>query len=325
MAITIKKTPLWTPGQGLTMSGTGPGLSVRSSGGGGGGPLDPTGVSGLKLRYNVLSGYSNIASYNDGEMWTATVAPGSANPTVYTYGGATMKSTDYGAEPNFNGYGSIWSRSSQPSSTFTPYNSDNYLDIPGGISARTIYLVGMIPTIPSGTKELFGYGRFNTYGMFMLSISNGRLIARCDSANNVLNPYDGPVTWNGSTYQAPPAASKATDLVTAGVPFVVSYAYIEGSNMKDNDIYLNGVAGNYGTGTGYNIWGVTQGHGDYNWGLTGVIGNTGFTRFSSRLEYVYNTDCQYYAADVLIFDSAHDATTREGIESWLMTRYGISA
>lgn len=35
MAIAIKKTPAFVPGQGLTMSGTGPGMTVRTPGGGG--------------------------------------------------------------------------------------------------------------------------------------------------------------------------------------------------------------------------------------------------------------------------------------------------
>ena len=37
MAIIVKKTPAWTPGQGMTLSGTGGGLYVPAAGGGGGG------------------------------------------------------------------------------------------------------------------------------------------------------------------------------------------------------------------------------------------------------------------------------------------------
>ena len=41
MAIVLKKTPAWTPGQGMSLSGTGPGMVVQSPGGGGGGGARP--------------------------------------------------------------------------------------------------------------------------------------------------------------------------------------------------------------------------------------------------------------------------------------------
>ena len=324
MTITVKKSPAWAPGQGMSLSGTGPGMVVPSTGGGGG-SLDPTGVSGLKLRYNVLSSYSNFTWDGSTETMQPTAAPGSQAAHVHTGGGWQMRSTAFGSEPNFNGYGSVYTGQANeaPNTFYNGYWDDiYYLNIPGGRSARTMYLVGMFSSIPSGEKEMLGYGN-NYKGWFGFSIVNGRIAVRNWSATGQVQP----ALSGNPVYDSLDASSKSTAEITAGAPFVVSYSYAEGTNLNANDIYLNGVAGAYGSGISLPAFGLV--HGEYDKiNMTGVVGSNArlsFSHYTNVGGTLTHDKTPYYVADALIFDSAHDTTTRQGIESWLMSRYGISA
>lgn len=89
MAIRVKKTPAWTAGQGMKLTGTGPGMVVQSPGGGGGGG---GGIVASNLMLYLDAG--NPASYpGSGTTWydlsgNSNDASAAGTPTyVGTYGG----------------------------------------------------------------------------------------------------------------------------------------------------------------------------------------------------------------------------------------------
>ena len=92
---------------------------------------------------------------------------------------------------------------------------------------------------------------------------------------------------------------------TANMAKILSFPYVAGSALDTNPMYLDGVAQSLGANS--NVLSTvndtfTVGHHD-NDGDQGMTG---------------------HVAEVIVYDTAHDDTTRQGIEQYLATKYGVS-
>ena len=94
--------------------------------------------------------------------------------------------------------------------------------------------------------------------------------------------------------------------VSADVPFIFSFAYPGGGNFGSATTYLNGVGDTGGFGGALNI----------NPAYIGI----GMFRGVYQGAYTW----QGKVAEVITYNTAHDSSTRQGIEKYLSNKYGIS-
>jgi len=295
-------------GGSIKFSGTGGSLSITSSGGGGGGgsPINPSSLGDLKLRFlgGDYSTFTPPSGYGAQNTWNA-ISPGSTLARVYD---ASQNSLVWlpGA-PSFNGNGSAY----MDQFTANNYDSGTFLDIPGGSTARTLYMVAHVPDINAGANptRMFIYGSPSSYSAVGFVLSDGYIYGTAE----VLGSPPMNLVGDGASTKGAPISSATT--------FVVSYSYAAGSDLKDNPIYVNGVLGTYGAGTS----GVINSHNNG----SGIIGSTA-PYLTFQYKHGYGRDpstapgAPFYVADLLIFNTEHNSSTRAGVESWLMTQYGIS-
>lgn len=281
-------------GGSIKFSGTGGGgISITSSGGGGGGgsPINPSSRGDLKLRF--LGG--DYSTFGPQWQWNA-ISPGSTNAIVYNASQWDIRANTAtfgdGMVPSFNGQGSAFLKAF----TANNYGPSASLDAPGGSTARSLYMVACINDLNLGDSptRMFAYGDWWYGGAVGFKMEGGYLYGNC------MNP-----SGDNSTKGAP---------ITAGTPFVVSFTYAADSDLKDNPIYVNGTQGTYGAGSGGVI-------------TTQDVSSGAALAFQWKRGGGYDASqspgAPFYVADVLIFNTEHDSSTRSGIESWLMTQYGL--
>ena len=282
-------------GGSIKFTGTGGGISITSSGGGGS-PINPSSRGDLKLRFlgGDYSTFTPASGYGAGNTWNA-ISPGSTNAIVYNASQWDIRANTAtfgdGMVPSFNGQGSAFIKEF----TANNYGPSATLDVPGGSSARSLYMVACINDINLGDSptRMFGYGDVQYGGSVGFKMEGGYLYGTSTT-----------VYTENSTKGAP---------ITAGTPFVVSFTYAADSNLKDNPIYVNGTQGTYGAGSGGAI-------------TTQDISSGAFLGFQWKRPGGYDSPsagAPFYVADLLIFNTEHDSTTRAGVESWLMTQYGL--
>ena len=293
-------------GGSLTISGGNLSVINGGGGGGGGGSIDPSTRSDLKLRF-VAGDYSTL----QGSTWNPT-GGNSQHVQIYYASGWNLGANNRndGNVPRFNGQGSAYV-SDMVANNYNGMWFSPYLDVPGGSTARTLYIVAYVPDVTAGTNptHLFVYGtagwQQDTVGF---TLDNGYIYGQSSYI------AAGP---GGAPYGTPRASTKGKAIQSA-TPFVASFAYAAGSDLSSSDLFVNGSAGGYGSG----VSGVIQSANDG----SGVMGSADWiVALDTRLYGESGGGAPFYVADILVFNTAHDSTTRQAVEAWLMTQYGISA
>jgi len=174
-----------------------------------------------------------------------------------------------------------------PSVTYDGNDSNyrsNPTGLPVGSSACTTYVVGYWSGA-SSTADMFTWG------------SNAYTGARMGAGY-----YSGMIFENGGI-------GTLARSVWANQPFIFSYPYVAGANVTDAVSYLNGVSA---AGSNMGQSGVPN--------ISNPVAEIAIGRPATAPAERWTGA----VAEVLVFNTTHDAVTRESIEKYLSNKYGIS-
>ncbi len=248
--------------------------------------LKGSGVGGLKLRSASL----DLANMTDLVAWYKADSLGLSNgSTVTSWPDDSTNNNDlnsYESAPIYNSSDALLN--GKPSVTYDGNDSNyrsNPTGLPVGSSACTAYIVAYWDGA-SGCQGLFGWGA-NAYTGSRISFGqcNGLLQAESQGMGSV------------------------TRSISANTPFIYSFPYVAGANYSASTTYLNGV------------------------GLTGEIpGFPGVPNIINPVSEIAIGRPPTVAverwtgavAEALIFNTTHDASTRQSIENYLANKYGIT-
>ena len=228
MAIIVKKSPGWTSGQGMKLSGTGPGMVVQSSGGGGGG-LRP------------LIDANHIHVWNCDETSGASVLVDSVGGKNLTLQGG--EGTAYALNQSAGGSAYPWVQSLLVGGT-APIASASGMGL--NLSATTFEFVVRFTATPGG-------------GAYQSLSRLESTSAPFDYAYTAITNYAGsPKIFGGAYNDGPyPAGSFTTTTITnydapdisisADTTYYVMWTY-DSTASGQQKIYINGVLKNTVTG-----------------------------------------------------------------------------
>ena len=288
--MTIKLTG---SGGAIKITGTGGSIKFSPPSGGGGGPTDPATLSNIAARYlasdAINYGYQLDLPENQDRTPAVSAAGGfsyEASSEAYNGLAVTGWTSASGAAPGWGGA------------------NTNKLMLPAYSKARTVYFVGDMPNSSVNTV-LFSYGT-NAYGgspaasgFFQIVAAGGEIKIRSYSYDEASG------MWTNRDSQA--------QSISSGVPFVLSYSYAEGTDVNANTMYINGTAASGTAGTSGLMYTGADG-GDPVYSRNGVI------QFG-QADAPAGPNVKL--AELFVFSSAHNATTRQGVESFLMSKYAI--
>jgi len=232
MAITVKKTPAWTPGQGMSLTGTGPGMVVQSPGGGGGG-----------------GGSRPLVDANHIHVWNFSEA-GGATQIVDSVGGKNLtlhgtEGTDYALYQSKSGSNPWFEIKGDGSNLVIADNSTMNIS---GLTAITLECVMYLDALPSGGDnyrsivDLRGTPSGNLNAAY-LSMYQGYIYG--GTHKNGQNSYSAPG-------QYPPT----------GQPFHVMFVYdkdVAPGGYCLTQTYVNGISqGGVVGGYSFTLEGMTQ-------------------------------------------------------------------
>ena len=276
MAITVKKTPAWVPGQGMSLSGTGPGMVVKSPGGGGGG-----------------GGLRPLVDANHIHVWNCDETSGTA--LVDSVGGANLtlqgsSGTDYLVGQYVGGSAIPFAKSLQSGQNYVLAQSTG---LNFSSSAATLECVIHMTDLPSS---------FQNHTMMIMENTTSQLSIYMNTYNNGggspegVKSYGGvymPVElgWPGSTSSQ--YYNNGVQNITTGTTYHLMFAFDNSGGPQIADkgkFYVNGVyaARFYSEPTPISL---------NNMNKFSLAGLTGFNR---------STPC--YVRDVRVSNIARDAT-----------------
>jgi len=215
MAITVKKTPAWTPGQGMSLTGTGPGMVVQSPGGGGGG-----------------GGSRPLVDANHIHVWNFSEA-GGASQIVDSVGGKNLtlhgtEGTDYALYQSKSGANPWFEIKGDGSNLVIADNSTMNIS---GLTAITLECVMYLDALPSGGEDYRSI-------MDLRGYYNGNLNAA------YLSMYQGYI-YGGTHKNGQNSFSATSQFPPTGQPFHVMFVYDKDVTFGGyclTTTYVNGVS-----------------------------------------------------------------------------------
>jgi hypothetical protein len=239
MAITVKKTPAWTPGQGFSLTGTGPGMVVPSPGGGGGG-------GGGGSRPLIDANHIHVYNFNETSGTTIIDSVGGQNLTL-----SGTPETNYRLNQPKSG-ANPWFEIMEDGANIVPASSSALnVSVTTGITLECVMYFDALPVGGESYRTIMD-----------LRSTSGPLNAAYMSINNLGVGAErlyggvhksGQDTYSQVIYQPP-----------VGQPFHAMFVYDKtelGGGLVTCKTYVNGVdwsPGGYGGGYSHSLDGMNQ-------------------------------------------------------------------
>ena len=296
-------------GGSIKFTGTGGGIRMTSSGGGGGGsvsPIVPNTLSGLVAWFKAdslaLNNNDPVTYWQDESTNANHLDQWEAGNNGYINGNLYTLAPKYtSADPLLNNmpsvtygnYSEIWGGTSNYDANVSNYKS-NPTGLPTGNSPHTTYVVGYWngqarngPYAAEWHRGLFGWGNNSGPGKRMsVTMLEGGIFA------------DG---WASATNTRPLSHNSS---------FIFSFPY-DGTDFSSPTTYLNGVSLTGPLGTSTSPLDVASSSTELAIGRIPTVA-AGQHRWTGAI------------AEVIVFNTVHDAATRKGIEKYLSDKYGIA-
>lgn len=288
MAIRVKKTPAWAAGQGMKLTGTGPGMAVPSTGGGGGG-------GGGGSRPLIDAYHTNV--WNCDETAGATVLVDSVGGKNITLQGTA--GTDYSLGQYVSGDAVPFLRCLNDGQNYVAASTSSMNFSASAATLECVVRMTALPEFPSsermvmvldnGTQYLYisftdqrptasVYGRKAYGGQYTAGGGSG--------STNVWNYLNGFDAQSNATY-----ANDGSTTTTVDSTYHLMYVFDSSeSTANRHKFYINGT-----------LVATTQSN-----GLSDAM--TGLTNFALGGQSGQTRSSQCYVRDVRISNIARDAT-----------------
>ena len=208
MAIRVKKTPAWAAGQGMKLTGTGPGMAVPSTGGGGGGS-----------RPLIDANHIHVYNFNESSGTTIIDSVGGANLTL-----SGTPGTNYRLNQSKSG-SNPWFEIIDDGANIVPASSSALnVSVSTGITIECVMYLDSLP--PGGSdRSIMFLGSADLTSYSYMSMSNQRIYGGVHK--------NGQTTYSSLHYNPP-----------TGQPFHVMFVYDKTEGMGGfvkAKTYINGI------------------------------------------------------------------------------------